>query len=49
MRIVIKIFTCFQKIRLLGFEKNFDDKIQEIDEKYQAQMHELMTQNSEIR
>ena len=38
-----------QKVRLIGFEQNFDIKVQEIDDKYKAQMHELMTQNTELK
>ena len=46
------IFTCqilFQKVRLLAFEEQFDQKVQEVDEKYKQKMEELMTQNTELK
>jgi hypothetical protein len=34
---------------LFAFEEQFDQKVQEVDEKYKAKIDELMTQNTELK
>ena len=42
--------TCFlQKIRLACFEREFDEHVQRIDEKYRGQVDNLRSQNAELR
>ncbi|XP_002731832.2 uncharacterized protein LOC100368365 [Saccoglossus kowalevskii] len=37
------------RIRLVGFEEHFLDKVQEVDDKYKQRMHGLMTENTDLR
>ncbi|XP_064646784.1 involucrin-like isoform X2 [Lineus longissimus] len=37
------------KIKILEFEENFQDKVQQVDDKYKEQIHGLMSQNTELR
>ncbi|XP_053385930.1 flagellum-associated coiled-coil domain-containing protein 1-like isoform X3 [Mercenaria mercenaria] len=37
------------KVRLFAFEEQFDQKVQEVDEKYKQKIDELMTQNTELK
>ncbi|KAL4217347.1 hypothetical protein ACF0H5_023798 [Mactra antiquata] len=37
------------KVRLFAFEEQFDQKVQEVDEKYKKKIDELMTQNTELK
>ena len=39
----------FQKVKLVGYEQNFQEQVQVIDDKYKDQIHDLMTQNTELR
>ena len=36
-------------MKLLGYEEHFEEKCQEIDEKYQSQIEELKQANIELR
>ena len=38
-----------QKIRLACFEREFDEHVQKIDEKYRGQVDSLRSQNAELR
>ena len=42
-------FLNFQKVKLLGYEEHFEEKCQEIDEKYKSQIEELKQTNIELR
>ncbi|XP_071942311.1 uncharacterized protein [Antedon mediterranea] len=37
------------KRRLIGFEENFEEKVDEVDDKYKQQINNLMIDNSELR
>ncbi|KAK3083253.1 hypothetical protein FSP39_017702 [Pinctada imbricata] len=37
------------QVRLLSFEEQFEDKVQQVDAKYQKKINDLMTQNVELR
>ena len=39
----------FQKVKLLSFEEQFDEKVQQVDFKYQQKINDLITQNIELR
>jgi len=36
-------------MRLLAFEEQFDLKVQEVDEKYQSRINELLTEKTEVK
>ena len=38
-----------QKVRLISYEQHFQDKEDEVDNKYKAQIDDLMVQNAELR
>ena len=38
-----------QKVRLISYEQHFQDKVDEVDNKYKAQIDDLMVQNAELR
>ena len=38
-----------QKVELMAYEKNFQDKVLEIENRYHNQIHNLMAQNTELR
>ena len=38
-----------QKVRLISYEQHFQDKVNEVDNKYKAQIDDLMVQNAELR
>ena len=38
-----------QKVQLMNFEKSFQDKVKEVDERYKSKIHDLMVQNTQIR
>ncbi|XP_033101825.1 WEB family protein At4g27595, chloroplastic-like isoform X2 [Anneissia japonica] len=37
------------KRRLIGFEENFQEKVDEVDDKYKQRINNLMTENTELR
>ena len=43
------LFVYFQKVKLLSFEEQFDEKVQQVDFKYQQKINDLITQNIELR
>lgn len=43
------LFTFFQKVKLLSFEEQFEEKVQQVDFKYQQKINDLITQNIELR
>ena len=45
----MSLWFVFQKVKLIGFEEHFSEKVEEIDDKYQQQIHELKQQNIELR
>jgi hypothetical protein len=36
-------------MKIVEFEENFQDKVQQVDDKYKEQIHSLMSQNTELR
>lgn len=48
---VISMFAVyiFQKVKLLSFEEQFEEKVQQVDFKYQQKINDLITQNIELR
>ena len=47
--IVDDFLVYFQKVKLLSFEEQFDEKVQQVDFKYQQKINDLITQNIELR
>lgn len=47
--LVDDFFVYFQKVKLLSFEEQFDEKVQQVDFKYQQKINDLITQNIELR
>ena len=43
------LFSYQQKVQLSNYKETFQDKVDEVDDKYKERIHLLMTENAELR